>query len=139
MQNKITCTNPWLKYNQLRYTTVLLPLYQQHFFKQITLNIFTSKYKTGEKNIKGNLVAKGQLAVYKYFSIYAEGCQANEQKLRVKGKTIVVKEYDFIEGFWVPVIYFKKSSWKIVPLSCRENEWLMELHGKKLDFPSFVW
>lgn len=53
------------------------------FFKQITLNIFTSKYKTGEKNIKGNLVAKGQLAVYKYFSIYAEGCQANEQKLRV--------------------------------------------------------
>lgn len=55
--------NPWLKYNQLRYTTVLLPLYQQHFFKQITLNIFTSKYKTGEKNIKGNLVAKGKLFI----------------------------------------------------------------------------
>lgn len=33
------------------------------FFKQITLNIFTSKYKTGGKNIKGNLVAKGKLFI----------------------------------------------------------------------------
>lgn len=44
------------------------------------------------------------------FSYNEKGFQANGQKLRVKGKTFVVREYDFIEGFWVPFIYFKKSS-----------------------------
>lgn len=44
------------------------------------------------------------------FSYNEKGFQANGQKLRVKRKTVVVKEYDFIEGFWVPFIYFKKSS-----------------------------
>lgn len=49
--------------------------------------------------------AKGKLFI-NTFSYNEEGFQANGQKLRVKGKTFVVREYDFIEGFWVPFKYF---------------------------------
>lgn len=35
--------------------------------------------------------------------------QMGKNILKVKGKTIVVKEYDFTEGFGVPFIYISRN------------------------------